>query len=208
MFIFIKSDPQMKFIITIVFLFSLFSCTQTKKEDNTLFIPKNNFIVSVFHKKLDSLAKIQTKKDSSRIILNEYDKKLNKNYLKGYVHFLIIDNHISFYALDTLRPKFLMCGNKTEFSEQDSIRFIRESNKLIDILQPIKTSEIIKILKQNQDFILNKEHNTSPLNVSFALKNDTLKGSTMYNIISFMENNGMKSYTIRRMNDYELTKTK
>lgn len=83
---------------------------------------------------------------------------------------------------------------------------MKESNQLTDKIKPIRTSEIIKILQQNQKAIVNTE-NQNPLNISFALKNDPLKGSTMYNIIRFMENNKMKLYTIRRMNEYELEKT-
>lgn len=68
--------------------------------------------------------------------------------------------------------------------------------------QAKRYSSQVKILQQNQKAFVNTE-NQNPLNISFALNNDPLKGSTMYNIIRFMENNKMKLYTIRRMNEYE-----
>ncbi|WBV60452.1 hypothetical protein PFY12_15640 [Chryseobacterium camelliae] len=197
----------MKLIISLITLFLFCSCSKTKNEENKLLIPKNNFSVSAFQKKLDSLNKNYAENDSLKIPLEKYDKRLNQNYLHGKLHFLILDNNTSYYVLDTLIPPILMCGNRPDFSKQDSLNFIKKNNKFIDLLQPIKTFEIVKILKQNQKLVANKEYN-SPLNVSFGFKNDTLSGTTMYNIINFMEDNGMKSYTIRRMNEYEIMKTK
>ncbi|WP_131368495.1 hypothetical protein [Chryseobacterium soli] len=155
---------------------------------------------------MDSLNEAHSKNDSLEAPITTNDKRLNKNYVHGAIHFLILDKDNSYYVIDNLKP-FLLCGNTGEFLKQDSIDFIEKSNLLTDRSQPIRTSEITKILKQHQNAIVNTE-NTNPLNISFALKNDTLKGSTMYRIISFMENNGMKSYTIRRMNAYELKKAK
>jgi hypothetical protein len=197
----------MKGNTSILFLFLLLNCSKAKKEENKLLIPENNFSVSAFNKKLDSINKNYTENGSLKAPLEKYDKRLNKKYLHGTLHFLILDNNTSYYVLDTLRPTVLMCGNRPEFSKLDSINFVKKSTKFIDLLQPIKTSEVIKILKQDQDLIVNKDYN-NPLNVSFALKNNTLKGATIYTIINFMENNGMKSYTIRRMNEYEELKTK
>ena len=44
-----------------------------------------------------------------------------------------------------------------------------------------------------------------PLQISFALKDDSLKGQTMYNIIRFMDDSQMYIYTIRRRNNDEIT---
>ncbi|MFP3596652.1 hypothetical protein [Chryseobacterium sp. SIMBA_029] len=197
----------MKLIVYIFFILLLFNCSQTKKEEGPLLVSKNNFSVSGFYKKLDSLNEAQSKNDSLEAPIITNNKKLNKNYLHGAIHFLILDKDNSYYVIDHLKPFILLCGNTGEFLKQDSIDFIEKSNVLTDQSRPIRTSQIIKILKQHQNAIVNTE-NTNPLNISFALKNDTLEGSTMYRIISFMENNGMKSYTIRRMNAYELKKVK
>ena len=43
-----------------------------------------------------------------------------------------------------------------------------------------------------------------PLQISFALKDDSLKGQTMYNIIRFMEDSKMYIYKFRRMNKDEI----
>ncbi|WP_317742600.1 hypothetical protein [Chryseobacterium soli] len=197
----------MKLIIPIFFILLLFNCSKTKKKEDQLFVVKNNFSVSGFYKKLDSLNEAHSKNDSLEAPITTNDKRLNKNYVHGAIHFLILDKDNSYYVIDNLKP-FLLCGNTGEFLKQDSIDFIEKSNLLTDRSQPIRTSEITKILKQHQNAIVNTEDINHPLNISFALKNDTLKGSTMYHIISFMENNGMKSYTIRRMNAYELKKVK
>lgn len=198
----------MKLIIYILFLGVIFSCSKTEKEESKLFISKNNFIVSDFNKKLDSLAQSYIKNDSLELpIPVKYDKRLNKNYSVGNIHFIVLDENTSYYIINSLEPNFLICGNEALFSQQDSIHFIEKNNKLIDKSQPIKTSEITKILRQNQKRIVNTERNIL-LNISFAFKSDTLQGPTMYNIIHFMENNGMKIYTIRRINDYELQRTK
>ncbi len=203
-----KCNPYMKFNLTVIILFLFFRCTQTKKDENELLIPKNNFSVSLLNKKLDSIRKNHVKNDSSNILLlDRYDKRLNKNYLHGAIHFVIVDKNISYYAIDTFKPTVLMCGNQPSFSKQDSLIFIEKSNVFADKLQKIKTTEIIKILAQNKAAITQKSNGT-PLNISFALKNDTLKGSTIYDIVSFMENNGMEFYTFRRMNNYELIKAK
>ena len=195
----------MKPIISILFFVLLLSCSKTKEKENRLLIPKNDFSVSGFNKKIDSLFQ-SYKNDSSEIpIPFESDKKINKNYLSGSIHFLIIDKNKSFYVIKSLKSNFSMCGNTATFSKQDSIFFIEKENGLIDKVQPITTPEIINLLKKNRSSIVNTENNI-PLMISFALKDDTLKGSSMYDIIGFMEKNGMNAYTIRRMNEYELRK--
>lgn len=196
----------MKLIIHILFVFLLFNCSKTKEEETQLLISKNNFSVSGFDRKLDSLNDYYVKDDSLEILVTTYDKRLNKSYLQGAIHFLILDKNKSYYVIRNLKQMIFMCGNRAEFSKRDSIIFVENSNKLTNKMQPIKTSEIPKILGQHKKSIVKTENN-SPLNISFAFKNDTLNGSTMYHIVRFMENNGMKSYTIRRMNEYELRKT-
>lgn len=194
----------MKRIESIFVLFLLYNCSKNKQENsNTLLNSKNDFSVSAFEKKLNHV------KDSNSLEIppDIYDKRLNKDYLNGAFHFLILDKDNSYYVIDSTKLFPLMCGNRSEFSKQDSINFIKESTIRIQKLQPIKTAEIIKILKQNQNMIVNTD-NINPLNISFALKNNILHGSVMYDIINFMENNGMKLYTIRRMNEYEVVKTK
>ena len=95
-----------------------------------------------------------------------------------------------------------MCGNVPPMTVKDSINAVNENISKLKKINPIETREISKILSKYQKQIFND--GSFILEVSFALKNDTLKGDTMYNIIEFMENNNMKSYSMRRMNNDEL----
>ncbi|SFJ14776.1 hypothetical protein SAMN05421638_2303 [Kaistella treverensis] len=192
----------MKLIINSLLLILLSSCCETKKEKNNLIISKNNFSVSGFDKKLDSL-----KNNNSKIGLETVSEiNYNENYLNGALHFLIIDENNAYYVITPKKSFVFIYGNENKFSKKDSLNYIEKSKEIINNITQIKTSEITQILKQNRHAILNTE-NRIPLNISFALKNDSLRGSQMHDIISYMENNGMKSYTIRRMNQYETKKT-
>lgn len=95
----------------------------------------------------------------------------------------------------------LLCGN---VDESDSIFLINETKTYLDSIQFIKPESISNFLQNNKADILNSEIRNFPRTVSFALKNDTLKGSLMHDIITTMESNEMNSYFIRRMNSYEL----
>lgn len=197
----------MKFILNIVFLTFVFSCTKTQNEEKKEFISREYFSVSEFSKKIDSLKSNAAKADSLIPIIPKEEKRLNKNYFQGSIHFLILDEHNSYYVINSLEPQISMCGVSPEHSEQDSLAYISNSNQITDKIKPIKTSEITKILKKHKPAILHS-YNNSPLIISFALKKDTLKGPTVYNIISFMEKDKMQLYTFRRMNEYELIKAK
>lgn len=197
----------MKFIINIVILTFVFSCTKTQNEEKKEFISREYFSVSEFSKKIDSLKSSDVKADSLIPMMPKEEKRLNKNYFQGSIHFLILNEHNSYYVIKSLEPQISMCGVSSELSKQDSLAYISNSNQITDRIQPIKTSEITKILKKHRSAILNS-YNNSPLTISFALKKDTLKGPTVYNIISFMEKDKMQLYTFRRMNEYELIKAK
>lgn len=197
----------MKFIINIVFLTFVFSCTRTQKEEKKEFISREYFSVSEFSKKIDSLKSNAVKADSLIPMMPKEEKRLNNDYFQGSIHFLILDEDNSYYAINSLEPQISMCGVSPELSKQDSLDYISNSNQITDKIKPIKTSEITKILKKHKSAILNS-YNNSPLIISFALKKDTLKGPTVYNIINFMEKDKMQLYTFRRMNEYELIKAK
>lgn len=195
----------MKFIFNFIIIFLLLSCSQTKeKEENDILIPKNSFSVSGFDKTMDSIKSSFPKNDSIELLPIIEDKRLNKNYFIGGIHFLIIDENNSYYVINSL-DRLMTCGDIPEFSKQDSIRFVKENSQKTENIKPIKTSEITKILEENKNAIVHTWNNL-PLTISFALKNDTLNGSTMYDIFSFMGKNEMHMYTIRRMNEAELHK--
>ena len=93
----------MKFISSLFVLFLLFNCSKNTKEENKLLINKNNFSVSEFDRKLDSLNNFYTQNDSIPPII-KYDKRLNKSYINGAIHFLILDKNNSYYVINYLKP--------------------------------------------------------------------------------------------------------
>ena len=115
---------------------------------------------------------------------------------------MIINEKQSYYLINYLEPQILMCGNVSPMTVKDSINAVNESISKLKKIKPIETREICKFLSKYQKQTYSDGR--VPLEISFALKNDTLKGDTMYNIIEFMENNNMKSYSMRRMNNDEL----
>lgn len=201
---------KMKIVLYSGIILFFSGCSPTKekeKEDNKILIPKNSFSVSGFDKTMDSIKTSSSKNDSAILLpIIREDNRLNKNYFIGGIHFLIVDENNSYYVINSLE-RLMTCGNEPPFSKQDSIWFIKENSKKIENIKSIKTSEITKILEENKNAIVHTWNNL-PLTISFALKNDTLNGSTMYDIISFMEKNKMYMYTIRRMNEAELNKIK
>ena len=164
---------------------------------------KNYFSVSENDRKIDSTLNIKVKDSVERPLPITYDKRYNPDYSIGAIHFLIEDKENSYYVIKDLEPFILMCGNVDPMSKRDSINSINNSSKIIQKAKPIATSEIEKILYQHREKSVNNKSNR-PLHISFALKDDTLKGQTMYNIIRFMDDCKMYIYTIRRSNNDEI----
>lgn len=193
----------MKEIIIFSIIFTLISCEKSKKiqEEKDILIKSNYFSVSENNLKLDSLSNVH-KKNSLEVL--EFDEKYNENYIIGAIHFLIVDKNNSFFVVNYLEPFILMCGNTEELTSRDSINFVNKNTEVIKKIKPIPTKEITKILYKYKSKIIENEINRIPLLISFGLKNDTLNGNTMYNIVKFMENNKMERYLIRRMNNDEL----
>lgn len=187
-----------------IFLFIL-SCKKTAedKKDGNPFVNKNYFSVSENNRKIDSTLNIKVKDSVERPLPITYDKRYNPVYSIGAIHFLIENNEKSYFVIKDLEPIILICGNIDPMSKRDSINLINNSIKIIQKAKPIATSEIEKILYDHREKIVNNRSNM-PLPISFALKDDTLKGQTMYNIIRFMEDSKMYVYRIRRMNKDEI----
>ena len=191
-----------KIILIFINLFILLSCTEKlKKKDSSLIVHKKYFSVSENNKKIDSIDNIPRSPDREQLRIIK-DKRLNEDYYIGAVHFLIINEKQSYYLINYLEPQILMCGNVSPMTVKDSINAVNESISKLKKIKPIETREICKFLSKYQKQTYSDGR--VPLEISFALKNDTLKGDTMYNIIEFMENNNMKSYSMRRMNNDEL----
>jgi hypothetical protein len=194
----------MKVIYCILILILFYSCKKVEKEINlTPLIHKAYFSVSENDKKLDSTRNIK-RNDSREILEINIDKRYNKDYHIGGIHFLIQDSTKSYYFINYLENQVIICGNISPLLKEDSIKIINENIEKIQNIKPIKTNEIIDILKKYQNKIVSKGN--SPLQISFALKNDTIYGTTMYNILQFMEKQKMSLYEIRRMNNAELKK--
>ena len=191
-----------KIILIFINLFILLSCTEKlKKKDSNLIVHKRYFSVSENNKKIDSIENIPLSHDREQLRIIK-DKRFNENYHTGAIHFLIINEKQSYYLINYLEPQILMCGNVSPMTVKDSINAVNESISKLKKIKPIETREICKFLSKYQKQTYSDGR--VPLEISFALKNDTLKGDTMYNIIEFMENNNMKSYSMRRMNNDEL----
>ncbi|HAD80575.1 MAG TPA: hypothetical protein DCF99_16075 [Flavobacteriaceae bacterium] len=131
------------------------------------------------------------------------DKKINLNYNIGNIHFMIIDTSTSYFYINSLDSKF-KCGGTgfyTEMSKQDSINYIIENSKHIHLSKKIKTNQIPEIINKYKKEILN--NNGIPLTISFSSKYDTVKGEIIPNIFSYLKQNGMNYYFIRRFNEAE-----
>ena len=187
-------------ILTFSIFLLILSCKKTAedKKDGNPFVNKNYFSVSEYDRKVDS-TRINFVNDSLQILDNIIDKRFNSDYSLGAIHFLIEDNEKSYYVIKDLEPFILMCGNVDPMSKRDSINSINKSIKIIQKAKPIATSAIEKILYEHREKIVNNKSNR-PLQISFALKDDSLKGQTMFNIIRFMEDSKMYVYKIRRIN--------
>ena len=191
-----------KIILIFINLFILLSCTEKlKKKDSSLIVHKKYFSVSENNKKIDSIDNIPRSPDREQLRIIK-DKRFNEDYHIGAIHFLIINEKQSYYLINYLEPQILMCGNVSPMTVKDSINAVNESISKLKKIKPIETREICKFLSKYQKQTYSDGR--VPLEISFALKNDTLKGDTMYNITEFMENNNMKSYSMRRMNNDEL----
>ena len=97
---------RIKYNLLIFILF--FSC---KKKENEIvlnpLIHKNYFSVSENDKKLDSIRNNQ-KSEYPEINI---DKRYNKQYHLGGIHFLIEDSLRSYYLINYVKNPVLMCGN-------------------------------------------------------------------------------------------------
>lgn len=75
----------------------------------------------------------------------------------------------------------------------------------MDSIQITELDSILNIiLKYKSKLISTDESWGTPKVVSFAVKNDTLKGNFIHDTIKLMNTNGINYYFIRRMNEDEL----
>jgi len=193
---------RLAFFLTIILLLS--GCSKKQNDDGSKLLVHNNyFSVSENNRKLDSI-KNNLQSDSLEIIEIHKDKRYNDDYHIGAIHFMIYDSSKSYYLINYLENPVLMCGNLTALSREDSIKIVKKNTLKIQKSTAIKTNDIIQILKKYKANIVNNSQ--IPLQITFALKNDTLKGNAIYNIINFMENNKMSVYEIRTMNEQEREK--
>ena len=191
-----------KTLLISIILFILLNCTKTiNNEDSKSIVHKKYFSVSENNKKIDSINNIPLSSDREQLRIIK-DKRLNEDYHIGAVHFLIINEKQSYYLINYLNPQILMCGKVSPMTVKDSIKSVNESISKLKKIKPIETTKICNFLSNYQKQIYNDGRLL--LEVSFAMKSDTLKGDTMYNIIKCMEDSKMKSYFIRRMNNEEL----
>ena len=181
----------------------IFSCQSKEKavEEENVYPRKKWFSVTENDKRLDSVRIAFAKEGVEEIKISYVGTP--SDFPTGKFHFLILNEKDAF-MISRVKTYIdgMVCGTD---SEKDYTFEKEKIESYLDSIQPIKLSEIQNYLLQNKDKIIaGKEFRQSPAVVSFALKNDTLKGSFMHDILNFMESNGMRVYLIRRMNDKEL----
>ncbi|MBA5628465.1 hypothetical protein [Moheibacter lacus] len=184
-------------------LIFLLSCQpkEATVEDEKNYPRKDRFIVSENNRWLDSIKNAAF--DKGLEIEQKTLRGIPSDFVSGKFHFIILDEEDAFYySKAKTYPDVLLCG---VIDNSDIERERKSFNKYLDSIQPIKLTDIRKYLTENRDEIIaGKEYRQSPVNITFALKNDTLKGSFMHDILNFMEDNGMNAYMIRRINNKEL----
>lgn len=184
----------MKSCLAFLSLIFLLGCSQ-KQDLNLSENPaaqKEYFSLTEFNQNLDSLKQIWEKEGLEPELRR---KGINPDYDLGKIHFVIVDNRKSYYALNSNYP-FLLFDNENTVKEDSNV-FVSENIKTIQKLQPIFTDNITRILTKYKPEI--SESST----ISFALQKDTVGGNIMFKILNYMENNGLKRYTIRKTNPEE-----
>ncbi|MGV0846654.1 hypothetical protein ACTS9T_08780 [Empedobacter falsenii] len=196
----------MKYLIILIITLFFTNCKKNINQNNS----NKDFIVSKFNEKHNKLIEAIINQDSAyfssdpeMLMPEPIDKKINLNYNIGNIHFMIIDTSTSYFYINSLDSKF-KCGGTgfyTEMSKQDSINYIIENSKHIHLSKKIKTNQIPEIINKYKKEILN--NNGIPLTISFSSKYDTVKGEIIPNIFSYLKQNGMNYYFIRRFNEAE-----
>ncbi|MDH1884098.1 hypothetical protein [Empedobacter sp. GD03797] len=196
----------MKYLIILIITLFFTNCKKNINHNNS----NKDFIVSKFNEKHNKLIEAIINQDSAyfssdpeMLMPEPIDKKINLNYNIGNIHFMIIDTSTSYFYINSLDSKF-KCGGTgfyTEMSKQDSINYIIENSKHIHLSKKIKTNQIPEIINKYKKEILN--NNGIPLTISFSSKYDTVKGEIIPNIFSYLKQNGMNYYFIRRFNEAE-----
>ncbi|MFA7615216.1 MAG: hypothetical protein WCY16_01375 [Weeksellaceae bacterium] len=188
----------MKSCLAFLSLIFLLGCSQ-KQDLNLSENPaaqKEYFSLTEFNQNLDSLKQIWEKEGLEPELRR---KGINPDYDIGKIHFVIVDNQKSYYVLNSNYP-FLLFDNENTVKEDSNV-FVSENIKTIQKLQPIFTDSIIPILSKNKNEIRQKEWGLPA--ISFAFQKDTIEGNIMFEILNYMENNGLKRYTIRKTNPEE-----
>lgn len=190
------------YLLMVILIFNCQSKEKTVEVKKTY--PRNDrFIVSENDRWLDSIQNAIAKEGYEKAKITFIGDPDSIHFSMGKFHFMVLDEQNAFViSRASTYVDVVLCGTLVE----SDVEFKRNQiNQYLDSIRPIPLNEIKNYLKANKDEIIaGKEYRDSPVNITFALKRDTLKGPFMYDILNFMEENGMKIYTIRRMNGKEL----
>lgn len=183
------------FVLTILLFFGCGKHDLISDEKNNI-SKKDYFSLTEFQQKTDSLKNIASNEGFEVLdITNDY----NPDYTIGKIHILIEDENRSFFVMNKYNPNSdCDCAR-----EEDSLAYINFSIDAVKNSKEIKTGHIIKILEGNKDSINRFEN---PIIVSFALKNDTVQGDFLFNVIDYLDKNGLNHYFFRKANQKELEK--
>lgn len=196
----------MKITISILIMLLFVGCNSKKESINEekYFPTKDKFILSDYHRYLDSIGGRFIDADENIIFLENPFK--NPNYRMGFTHILIGDNE-EIYIHQFKQQRNIKSGYFNSIVN-DSINE-EEMNyhlKRLDSLILISPNELKDFLIKNKNAYTFEKNDSViyPGELSIALKRDTLNGYLMSNIFELMKNNGINYYFIRRMNEYEL----
>jgi hypothetical protein len=201
---------------SLLFILIINGCQSSPKPEleKKIYPKKEYFSVSENDYYLDTLLANHKRRfvEENKLNSNENDVEFNSEvrmdgvslkYITGKFHFLIMDSTQAFVL--SRATKYLdieICGNS---DATDSIREMKSIHYYLDSIQPIQLTRIPAYLKKNEDKIIEgKENRNLPALITFSLKNDTLKGSFIHDILDSMEKNRMNHYLIRRMNEIEM----
>jgi hypothetical protein len=192
---------QTLFFAISLLLFNCHSKPESEKTDNDEYPRKDRFIVSENERWLDSL---EIEDEKKGLVTIRFIEGFDSVYSTGGIHFLIENNQDAYFFVKPFtKNSIVICGTNF-FNKEDSLNQIEFEKKYLDSIQPISIDSVSSVLLKYKKQIKPNKNKTFPTMVSFALKNDTLNGSFMHDILKFMEENGMNAYFIRRMNENEL----
>lgn len=184
-------NSNVVFLILICLSVFIQSCNSKSKRTDAENKPEEIFILSEFISKNDS---IRHAAENEGYAVPDYSISPYGNYTMGDIHFVILDENHSYYLLNYKNP---FPEIDYQLTKEDSILINQLNIKRLEALTPVSTDSIAEIIAKNSGEL--KENQP----ISFALKNDTLKGTAISDAIELMKTKNLNIYFFRKINDEE-----